>query len=174
MNTEPDWDEILKPPEPTEKKTIGRPRTIKGNAGNRIRQAPQEPEPAPKSRREGIIGLCQMIALPMVFGPPASKLDAASIMLIAPELGEAGSELAANDPRAAKIIDFVIQTGPYAGLAQTIVKLGLQIAANHKLIPTEPFKPYGILTEEEILSRIDALIPSFNGQTNNTSEPASV
>ncbi len=130
-----------------------------------------DPEPQPLNREQSVQGLFQMLAaVPLVVSNSVPKdkpelrtallADSAAIAMYAKPIGKGAAELAVNDPRFAKVLDKVIQAGPYGVLLIPVFQLGAQLAANHKVI--EP----GVLGTVES----DALIASVVAEEERSGE----
>lgn len=157
-------DDLLPPPAPKPRGITETPRarTVKGGAGQKFSQPQRETEPQPMSRRQGVLGLFQTAALPLFFTAP---VDAATLMVHADPIATAASDLAANDPRFAKILDTIIQVGPYGALLSSVAPMVLQLLSNHGLIPEDGAKQLGLKTKDELLTLAAGM--ATNGQDSS-------
>jgi hypothetical protein len=146
-----DWDASINEPKRPIRKT-------KGKAGQTYRQQQGEPEPPPKSRRERMQDLFNMISVPTLMVQPA---DGAALIEHAPSVSKATAELAASDERFAKIIDRFLQTGPYGAFVMAVAPLLFQLAANHGLVPKSIIERSNIRSAEEMESTGKAILASI-------------
>jgi hypothetical protein len=136
-------------------------KTARARPGSGYREVPRDAEPEPLNREQGILGLFQAAAFGVAF---VSQIDAAAILYHAPNISRAGAELAANDPRARKLIDRILEVGPYGAFFAAIVPLALQIAANNNRFLKAG--EGGTLTEDQLMTAVGAEAesePSGNG-----------
>lgn len=82
--------------------------------------------------------------------------DAAAISMhaetIAPEVGK----LASQNEKLAAGLDWIAESGPYAALIEACVVLGLQLAANHKLVKAEKLASAGIVSPDVLTAEMRA------------------
>lgn len=162
------WETALK----TKPDAPRRTRVVKGAAGQRYAQSQAEPEPAPQSRRERIMGVFQTVSLPLLATQPA---DGATVIIHADSVAVAASDLAANDERFAKILDKFLQGGPYGALIVAVAPMVLQLATNHGLIPESVASKLNVRPKEEMeevgkqmLAEIIQKTVGLNGQSDGT------
>lgn len=138
-----------KKPKPRVSNSTGAPRAIP-----RV-----DPEPQPLNREQSVLGIFQMLAMPLTVASPA---DAAALLYHGPMIAQATAQTAANDPRFAALLDKVLNAGPYSLLLAAIAPLGIQIAANHGLI-----KPgmMGAIDKDELINIV--LSPDTDDNTSD-------
>ena len=121
-------------------------RTVKTPDGQKRRVAGPDVEPQPLNRQQGVLGVFQVIAFGVSFVEPA---DGIAVALHAEPISVAVADAAANDERFGKILDRILEVGPYGAILAAVAPLAIQLAANHGLI-----KP-GLMqtkTKEELLA----------------------
>lgn len=99
----------------------------------------KKPAPRPAARtsqredyRPRILGVLQLVALPLAFKAPA---DGAAVEMHAPNIAQALHDLAMEQPEVAAVLDRILKVGPYGALLTAVVPLLLQLAANHGAVP---------------------------------------
>jgi hypothetical protein len=104
--------------------------------------------------QENISGILQLIGA-MAF--PVAPADAAAIVMHSNDVSNAVADLAVNDSRIARILDKLLEIGPYGALITAVMPLAAQILANHGIIkggtPQEP-GPFNTLTAEECVGLV--------------------
>ena len=88
---------------------------------------------------------------------PELGYDAVAVAMHSPPLVEALNETAKTDERLAKVLDRLTAVGPYGLVLAAAMPMAMQIAANHKIIPTN--RDMGILTQEELASVAEQMTP---------------
>lgn len=84
-------------------------------------------------RTEAVNGIAQLgQAALLMFGQYA---DAAAVGIHGETVCGEVVKLADGNEKVAKVVDYLLEAGPYAGLVTAILPFALQIAANHKMIP---------------------------------------
>jgi hypothetical protein len=126
-----------------------------------VRRVPSPAKRSPASRakpvetdyRPAIVALMQLPAFGLSMLARTTKnedlaSDGITIALHAPNIAEALNETAKQQPGVAAALDNILKVGPYGMLLAAVLPLGLQIAANHKVIP--PNEQMGVLTKEQL------------------------
>lgn len=108
-----------------------------------------------RMRAQGLANTVQMGAgLLSLFGQNA---DAYTLIKYGPELAVEVANVASMDNAPEWLtagVDFITKSGPYAGLIGVVMKLGMQLAANHKYIPeTTP----GVESPEVLAAQMEAI-----------------
>lgn len=85
-----------------------------------------------KDRTEALVGLGQLAQVPLL----ATKqyADAGAVSLYWPNVAKEIAVLADTNEQIAKLIDPLIQVGPYTALIAAALPFVMQIAVNHKLV----------------------------------------
>lgn len=113
------------------------------------RRAKRQPKGSYANGIMALLGIpamvCDMAA--KATGNIAFEADKATIVQMAPGFAQGMDEWAQQDPRVAAMLDKVIGVGPAAAVVSSLVFAGVQVAANHKVIPAAP--QMGILSAEE-------------------------
>lgn len=80
--------------------------------------------------------------------------DAAAIGMHGPPISAEIVNLADQNERIAKAVDYLLEAGPYAGLVTAVLPLVLQLLANHNRIPAD--KVPGVLPPEALAAKMQA------------------
>lgn len=163
----------------TPKAKPGRPagtpnREPRAAARPRVAPAPG-PAPAPAAKkagqkkaaagpdyRGGVMGLLQVVSMPlMVAGAKNDALlaDAATISIHGPVIATALADLAAERPEVAAVLDRVMSAGPYGALIAAVVPLAVQIAANHRAVPGPVASALGAQDPADLVGMMRAQAP---------------
>lgn len=102
---------------------------------------------------EGTLNLFGMGAL--MFGQFA---DTKAITMHSPNIGQAAADMADKDEKVASAIDYLQNVGPWAALVSAVLPLGLQIAVNHKILPSGAFQGAGVVDPQVLDSQMRAEI----------------
>lgn len=105
----------------------------------------------------GLMGWAQIIAAPMAIAgmrSPVWALNAAAVTVHARPIAEGAQSAAEQDPRTAAILDKVCKAGPYTALLTPVVALGVQILANHQIIPPQAAAAMGAMTPDELIAAV--------------------
>jgi len=168
-------DDVADPEAPWGRKADGTPKAKPGrpsgtpdsNPRTRARRRMTAPAPPrrtakPKAKQQqqgpdyvrGLIGWAQLLAAPMAIAgmrSPVWALNAAAVTYHARPIAEGAQAAAEQDPRAAAILDKVCKAGPYTALLTPVVALGVQILANHQIIPPQAASAMGAMTPDELI-----------------------
>lgn len=82
-----------------------------------------------RARAEALAGLGQIAQVPLIAARQTA--DAGAVAMHWPKVSQELAELAAKDDRVAKLIDPLMQAGPYAGLITAVLPLIMQLCVNH-------------------------------------------
>lgn len=119
----------------------GRPRGTRTSViGAKGSQRPAAPKNKPVDYRPAILRAVQVITMPLAFRAP---VDAATIdhhvrgenTAENPGLARAISNLAAEQPQVAAVLDRLLQAGPYAEVIGAALPLAVQLLTNHGRLP---------------------------------------
>jgi hypothetical protein len=131
------------------------PRKAQGGPPPRKKSTPQAKKVITYADTVG--GILQMIAGGMMIAGrmmPVMRAHAIAVTMHAEPIGKAVESVALEDSRVAAILDRVATVGPYGALVMAIVPLGMQMMANHGLIPPNPdlgiYDPHDLLKEAGI------------------------
>jgi hypothetical protein len=107
--------------------------------------------------RPAVLAACQIpiMALSMVgkfTDNEAFSMDAATIQLNAAAIAEFAQGSATESESIAALLDKLMVVGPYGAGAVLILGIGAQIAANHKVIPTN--NEMGILDRDGLAAAL--------------------
>jgi hypothetical protein len=85
-----------------------------------------------KDRADALTGLGQLAQVPLI----ATKqfADAGAVSLYWPDVSTEIAKLAESQPAIAKLVDPLLQIGPYTGLVMAVLPFILQIGVNHKFL----------------------------------------
>jgi hypothetical protein len=86
-----------------------------------------------KARAETLVSLGQIAQVPLI----ATKqfADAGAVALHWPNVAREVARLAESQPQIAKLVDPLMQVGPYAGLITAVLPFVLQLGVNHGRVP---------------------------------------
>lgn len=104
-------------------------------------------------RYQGVQGIGQLIQGGLML--TKNYADAAAVGMHWDGVAKEVATLAEAEPAVARVIDLVIQAGPYAGLIAAVMPLAMQIAANHGMIPAGAT---GVVPPEVLQSQMEAQI----------------
>lgn len=105
-------------------------------------------------RYQGISGVGQLIQGGLML--TKNYADAAAVGMHWDGVAKEVATLAESEPAIARVVDLVIQAGPYAGLIAAVMPLAMQLAANHGLIPSGGMT--GVVPPEVLRSQMEAQI----------------
>lgn len=93
---------------------------------------PAKQAPETREREEALNGLGQLAQVPLL----ATKqyADAAAFSLHWPNISKEVAKLAESQEQVAKLIDPLIQVGPYTGLITALLPFVMQLAVNHRMV----------------------------------------
>lgn len=120
------------------------------------------PKPAPTTppvsdnerRRNGLNGLGQLAqGICLLTGQYA---DAAAIGRYWEPIAAETANVSDQYESVAKPVDILIQIGPFAALLTAVLPLGMQIAANHRMINAEMLVGQGIVSPETLTAQMKA------------------
>lgn len=85
-----------------------------------------------KDRADALNGLGQLLQVPLI--ATKQHADAGAVSLYWPNIASEVAKLAESQPAIAKLIDPLIQIGPYTGLVMAVLPFVLQLGVNHKMV----------------------------------------
>lgn len=157
---------------PYGRRADGSPRAKPGRKPKRAPAAPRPPSSRPASRpaarskpktpdfRPGIVGFFQLLATPFLIagqmGNSLALADAAAIRVHAPAIADGMQTTAENDERFAAVLERVLAAGPWAAVITPVLGLGLQLGANHGLVPPAMAQMAGALPPEALIEHLAA------------------
>lgn len=105
-------------------------------------EATAQKSTAHDNRVQGVNGVFQMLSVACVVRKQYA--DAAALGSMTPPISEELANIADADEKIAKAIDMLSVTGPYSKLIAVTLPLGLQLAANHKMVHAESVAQFGV------------------------------
>lgn len=105
-----------------------------------VRQAAERVKTS--ARQEGVDGLFQMAAAGCLMAKQYA--DAQACAEYGPKIAEETAKLAEQNEGVARVLDYITQIGPYAGLLTAVLPFGLQILANHGRVPASALTALGV------------------------------
>jgi hypothetical protein len=81
------------------------------------------------ARKEAVASLGQFAQIPLMI--TKQYADVGAVQLHWPKVSEEIAKLASTNDQVAKIVDPLMQVGPYAGLIAAVMPFVMQLAANH-------------------------------------------
>lgn len=138
----------------------GRPRKMRTSViGAKGSQRKAPAGRGPTDYRPALLRMTTWVTLPLAFRAP---IDAASIDHHVrgedtpenPGLARAVSNLAADQPQVAAVLDRILTAGPYAELAAAGIPLVMQLLVNHNRIPVAVAKKLGATDPAEIARQL--------------------
>ena|ERR1700722_5318216 len=83
-----------------------------------------------QARTEALTGLGQLAQVPLI--ATRQFADAGAVSAYWPNISKEVAKLAEDNEQIARLVDPLMQVGPYAGLVTAVLPFILQIAVNHK------------------------------------------
>lgn len=105
-------------------------------------------------RREGLDGIGQVAAGILVL--TSNMADAGAVSQYWPGVSKELAELADTNETIAGVADFLTKTGPYTALIMAVLPLGLQIAANHRMVDAAALSSFGVIPPEVLEAQMKA------------------
>lgn len=103
-------------------------------------------------RYQGVQGVGQLIQGGLML--TKNYADAAAVGMHWDGVAKEVANLAEAEPAVARVVDMIIQAGPYAGLIAAVMPLAMQLAANHGMIPSGGMT--GVVPPEVLKSQMEA------------------
>jgi len=137
------------------------------SANQRKRQGATAPRPRKSSSgdkamavdyRPAVAGLLSIPTAMLAVGATVNKslaLDAMAVSIHTPAIASAVNELALSDDRVAAVLDKLLAVGPYGALFGALLPLGMQIAANHGMMPARA--EFGTLPPDKLAELAEQL-----------------
>jgi hypothetical protein len=82
--------------------------------------------------------------------------DAAAIGMHGEGIAGEVAKLAAQEEKVAKVVDYLLEVGPYAGLIAAVMPFTLQILTNHGILPAN--KISGVVSPDVLQTRMEATL----------------
>ena len=139
------------------KKTAA-PRAPRPTRNVRVK-APRTRPPVGMDYTEAILGVGQLIAIPLgLAGRQNKKLayDAATVVAFLPDVAQFGNELAQQEPKIAALLDKIVTVGPYGKGVALAMAIGAQIAVNHGMIPVSAGQGLGAVHPDVLMDQVSA------------------
>lgn len=134
------------------KKRGRKPGSTSSAGGSMPRKSAKAKAPAGSvDYRPGILGMFQMIALPLAFKAPA---DAYAVGIHAEPIAEALNQLSLDRPEVAAVLEKILQVGPYGLLISALVPFGVQLMHNHNVIPEQMAVQMGATPKRIIIEEL--------------------
>jgi len=106
------------------------------------------------ARAEALNGFMQAGAFGLIVaGQPA---DAGALGKYGPGIADEAAKLAEQNDGVARVIDYVTEVGPYAGLFTAAMPLVLQLLANHGVMKPEQLAGAGVVPPEALAAEVKA------------------
>lgn len=133
-----------------------RPKKCNDHKGKAPASTPRKKKSYGTDYTEGVTELLTTPAIVLgVVGAKAGNIplvaDAAVVEHYAPRIAVAVNALAQEKAEVAAVLDRVLKVGPYAALIGAVVPMGIQILANHGIIPAGKG---GVMTAEQVLGMV--------------------
>ena len=124
------------------------------------RQAPRKSAPKvvatvqsqSETRYDGLMGIAQISSAVLIM--KGWYADAGAVTLHGPTLARETANLAAQDERIGRAIDYLNSAGPYSGILLAGLQLGMQIAANHGKIDPDAAAGIGVMHPDVLEAKI--------------------
>jgi len=133
---------ITSPSAPPAKKTRG---TSSAASKAAVNAAPLSGKAA--GYYKDLAGLGQLVSVGLIIR--GQFADAGALSVHGPKVFEEVARIAALEERVGKILDYLGNVGPYAGLITAVIPLALQIMVNHKAIQVMP-GTMGVVPPEQL------------------------
>lgn len=91
----------------------------------------------------GVLQIGQLVTVGM-----GQLADAGAIGMFGPPMVNETVKLAENNAKVARMVDLLVEVGPYAGILAAGIPFLAQILVNHKVIPAETFANAGVVTPD--------------------------
>lgn len=95
-------------------------------------------------------GLRQLFGTAWSLASLVDQADAGAVLLATPALVDGWNGVAQRNPRVGKVLDYLTGGAELGGAAIATVMLGLQIAANHRVVKAEEMGQFGVKTRDEL------------------------
>lgn len=110
--------------------------------------------------KKNVAGTLQ-IAGAMMF--PVAPADAAAVVMHSENISQSVADLAVSDSRIARILDRLLEIGPYGALISAVMPLAAQIMTNHGILKPGNF---GAVTPEECIAQVVGETPVKENKAN--------
>lgn len=132
----------------TPRKPPGRRPAAKNAAKPRVQAATALDKGAPP--KDYTPGLRQLFGTAWSLASLVDQADAGAVLLATPALVDGWNGVAQRNPRVGKVLDYLTGGAELGGAAIATVMLGLQIAANHRVVKAEEMSQFGVKSREEL------------------------
>lgn len=103
-------------------------------------------------RIDAVDGIFQLAGLGCIM--TGQYADAGAIDMHGHGVSVEVAELAAKNDGVAKVVDTLLQVGPYAGLVAAVMPLAMQLLANHKVVPAEKMSAGGVVSPSVLEAQV--------------------
>lgn len=110
--------------------------------------------PKAKDREEAANGIFQLAGFGMIV--TKNYADAGALGKYGPGIAHELAGLAEKNDGIAKILDYMGEAGPYAGLITAVMPLILQIMANHNMVKAEALAGAGVVAPAALSATVQA------------------
>jgi len=105
-------------------------------------------------RRENVTGIFQLAGFACII--MHQYADAGAIGMHSPPVVDELVALSEHNESVGKMLDYLGEAGPYAGLIVAVMPLALQLAANHRLVKAELISGAGVVPPAALESQVKA------------------
>jgi len=144
----------LKPDGTPYKRDPARYQTRAANQRRASGPAPKKKTPGKSAHREAMLGLIQIVSLPVAMAATRSDVFAADLVAInvcSEPIADAFDSLAGQNKAVAAALERLGEVGPYGLVLAAVAPLVLQIGVNHGLVPAGTA---GTVSPEVLLAEI--------------------
>lgn len=133
-----------------------------GKAGVSSKPKPKTPgvarasSKAGKDYQQGVAGLLQIAGMGL-WMVPSLRPDAVALMEHTENVSRAAGQTAELRPEFASVLDKFMSVGPYGLLIGALLPIGLQIAANHDVLPGQLAAHMGVKSKAQVRADIAAM-----------------
>lgn len=110
--------------------------------------------PKAKDRQDAADGIFQLACFGLVMGHQYA--DAGAIGKYGPNIAKELATLADKNDGVAKLLDYLTEAGPYAGLITATMPLVIQLMVNHKMLKAEHVAGAGIVDPAALSAEVRA------------------
>lgn len=120
-------------------------------------KASKASKPKPSRYRDSVLGLVQIIGLPLAAAGTRNEVFLADLVALdatAPAIADAADSIAQTNPKVAAALDKLTEVGPFGLMIGALAPLILQVCCNHGLVAA------GVMGTIEPADLIEALGPA--------------
>lgn len=112
--------------------------------------------PKHNAREEALNGVGQLLSFGLMLG--GQHADAGAISRHWPNVAAEATNVADNDPKMAKALDYLLEVGPYGNLIVAALPLVAQLMVNHGMAKPESMAGAGVVHPETLAADVKATI----------------